>query len=310
MGWERSGSVINGVIVLDKPAGFTSFDAVAVVRGLARERKVGHTGTLDPMATGVLPLLLGRAAKANSLMPETGKAYRAGFRLGERRDTGDCTGQVVGTDGSPVSRAQLEAALEGFRGDIWQEPPMYSAVSVGGKRLYQLARQGITVDREPRPVAIHALQLLSYDPQAREGELMVSCSKGTYIRVLIEDIAQSLGTLGVMTALRRTAACGFTLEDAVTLDSLRELAAQGDLAAALRPVDSLFAACPRVQVSAAQAARFTNGGWLDLARLRLPRPAPEDGPCRVYGPDGAFLGLGRLNGAAARLDFVKLLAGE
>lgn len=185
---------------------------------------------------------------------------------------------------------------------------MYSAVSVGGRRLYQLARQGITVDREPRPVTIHSLRLLAYDPEAREGELQVSCSKGTYIRVLIEDIAHSLGTLGVMTALRRTAACGFTLEDALTLDSLRELAAQGDLAAALRPVDSLFAACPRVQVSGAQAARFTNGGWLDLARLRLPRPAPGDGPCRVYGPDGAFLGLGRLNGAGARLDFVKLLA--
>lgn len=297
---------MNGVIVLDKPAGFTSFDAVAVVRGLCREKKIGHTGTLDPMATGVLPLLLGRAAKACSLLPETGKAYEARFRLGARYDTGDATGRLLEEDKTPVPRAALEEALAGFRGCILQTPPMYSAVSVGGKRLYELARKGIEVERPARPVSIGLLELTDYDPAARQGGLRVECSKGTYIRVLIEDIAKAAGTLGAMTALRRTAACGFTLSQAVTLDALRELAAQGPPERVLRPVSSLFAACPAVAVSPAQAARFCNGGWLDAARLRIQSPRPAPGAlCRVYGPGEAFLGVGRLE--EERLAFVKLL---
>lgn len=295
---------MDGVIVLDKPQGFTSFDAVAVMRGLAKERKIGHTGTLDPMATGVLPLLLGRAAKACDLLPETGKTYEARFRLGERRDTGDTTGQLVAEDSTPVTREALEAVLPRFRGEIMQTPPMYSAVSVNGKRLYQLARKGIEVERPARPVTIHSLELLDYDPAARQGGLRVRCSKGTYIRVLIEDIAEAAGTLGTMSALRRTEACGFTLADAHTLDSLKALAAEGALASVLRPIDGLFASCPEAAVSAAQASRFRNGGWLDLARLR-PAPAGE-GLCRVYGPGREFLGVGQLNPQAGRLDFKKL----
>jgi len=302
---------MNGVIVLDKPAGFTSFDAVAVVRGLAKERKIGHTGTLDPLATGVLPLLLGRAAKACDLLPETGKVYEAWFRLGEQRDTGDVTGNIIGQDSTPVSREALESALGKFRGGIYQTPPMYSAVSVGGKRLYELARKGIEVERKPRPITIYSLELQEYDPASRQGALKVSCSKGTYIRTLIEDIAESAGTLGTMTALRRTGACGFTLADALTLDALRELAGQGGLADALRPTDSLFSSLPAVTVSPAQASRFSNGGWLDIARLRLPEPLPPDGtPARVYGPGQVFLGLGQMHASAGRLDFRKLLAGD
>lgn len=302
---------MNGVIVLDKPAGFTSFDAVAVVRGLAKERKIGHTGTLDPLATGVLPLLLGRAAKACDLLPETGKAYEARFRLGERRDTGDVSGDIIGQDSTPVPREALEAALGKFRGEILQTPPMYSAVSVGGKRLYQLARKGIEVERQPRPVTIYSLELGEYDPASRQGTLTVSCSKGTYIRTLIEDIAEAAGTLGTMTALRRTEACGFTLADAITLESLRELAGQGALLNALRPTDSLFPSHPAVTLSPAQASRFVNGGWLDMARLRLLEPLPPDGtPVRVYGPGQVFLGLGKIDASAGRLDFRKLLAGD
>lgn len=299
---------VNGVIVLDKPAGFTSFDAVAVMRGLSREKKIGHTGTLDPMATGVLPLLLGRAAKACSLLPETGKTYRAGFQLGEQRNTGDCTGEIIRTDETPVSREQLEAVLPDFRGDILQVPPMYSAVSVGGKRLYQLARKGVEIDRPPRPITIFSLELLSYDPATRRGELAVSCSKGTYIRVLIEDIARAAGTAGTMTTLRRTQACGFSLTDATSLDSLRERAAAGTLSAILRRTDSLFQSCPAVHISPAQSARFSNGGWLDLARIRPPRSLPADGTLfRVYAPENIFLGVARLQTEAGRLDFVKLL---
>ena len=214
---------MNGVIILDKPQDFTSFDAVAVMRGLAKERKIGHTGTLDPMATGVLPLLLGRAAKAADLLPDTAKEYRAAFRFGERTDTGDVTGKTVETDSRAVSRNSLDLALDGFRGQISQIPPMYSAVSVHGKRLYELARKGIEVEREARKIYIEKLVLEAYSPENREGVLRVACSKGTYIRTLIEDIAKSVGTCGVMTGLRRVRACGFQETEAHTLWSFGNL---------------------------------------------------------------------------------------
>lgn len=300
---------MNGVIILDKPTDFTSFDAVAVVRGLTREKKIGHTGTLDPMATGVLPLLLGRGAKAADLLPDTHKEYRAGFRLGERRDTGDVTGQLVESDSVPVSREKLEAALESFRGEIDQIPPMYSAVSVGGKRLYQLARQGIEVERKPRKITVSRLELLDYDEEKREGTLLASCSKGTYIRVLIEDIARAAGSCGTMTALRRTAACGFTEGDAVPLEELKSLAEQGELRRVLRPVESLFEEYPAVSVSPAQAARFCNGGALAVERLRMPRIALEpDTRFQIYSGKETFLGLAKVAPDRKELRFLKLFA--
>lgn len=299
---------MNGVIILDKPQDFTSFDAVAVVRGLTHEKKIGHTGTLDPMATGVLPLLLGRAAKAADLLPDTDKEYRAGFRLGQRRDTGDVTGRIVEEDRVPVSREVLEAALERFRGEIDQVPPMYSAVSVGGKRLYELARQGIEVERKSRRVTVSRLELESYDEAAREGVLTASCSKGTYVRVLIEDIARAAGSLGTMTALRRTAACGFLEKDALPLDKLKALAAEGNLRRVLRPVESLFEEYPAVEVSPAQAARFRNGGSLSIDRLRMPRITLTPGLLlRIYG-QGQFLGLTKAVPERGELRFLKLFA--
>lgn len=299
---------MNGIIILDKPSGFTSFDAVAVLRGLSHQKKIGHTGTLDPMATGVLPILLGRAAKALNFLPDTGKEYVASFRLGERRDTGDITGEVVERSPAPVALEALEAALPQFRGEILQVPPMYSAVSVGGKRLYELARKGLEVDRPARPVTISRLELLSYDPQTKEGSLRVGCSKGTYIRALIEDLARAAGSCGAMTALRRTSACGFSQEDAHSLEALKALAAEGRLEEALLPVEGLFALYPAVRVSPAQATRFQNGGGLDLARLR---GVPEGGLCRVKSPQGLFLGLGQVDRARGEMKFVKsFLEGE
>lgn len=302
---------MNGVIILDKPAGFTSFDAVAVMRGLAREKKIGHTGTLDPMATGVLPLLIGRAAKAADLLPDTDKEYMAGFRLGERFDTGDVTGKIIETSPARASEGDLLRALERFRGDIMQTPPMYSAVSVGGQRLYKLARQGIEIEREPRPVHIGRLELVSFDEKEQRGTLAVACSKGTYIRALIEDIARAAGTLGVMTALRRTKACGFTVRAAVTLEDLRALSAEGRLSAVLRPVETLFGDYPTVQVSPAQAARFRNGGGLDMGRLKMPKIAVTEGQrfC-VFGPGGGFLGLAKVRLEKNELGFLKLFAIE
>lgn len=301
---------MDGVIILDKPQGFTSFDAVAVLRGLAKERKVGHTGTLDPMATGVLPLLLGRAAKAADLLPDTDKEYAARFRLGERRDTGDVTGKIVEKKEGLVSREALEQALAGFVGEIWQVPPMYSAVSVNGQRLYQLARQGIEVERPARRVVVSRLELAEYDPAAGEGALRVECSKGTYIRTLIEDVAKAAGSCGTMTALRRVRACGFSEEEALPLDRLKELAGAGELETVLRPVEALFTEYPAVAVSPAQAVRFANGGSLDMARLRLPRIAlPQGQRLRVFGPGQRFLGLAAADPDQGQLKFVKLFQG-
>ena len=297
---------MNGIIVLDKPADFTSFDAVAVMRGLSKERKIGHTGTLDPMATGVLPLLLGRAAKAADLLPDTEKAYRAEFRLGERRDTGDVTGQIVEQNDASVSEEKLRAALEHFQGEIWQTPPMYSAVSVGGKRLYELARKGIEVERAPRKITISELVLERYDESAREGVLQVSCSKGTYIRTLIEDIAKAIGTCGTMTALRRVYACGFSEQDALPLIELRRLASEEKLHTVLRPVESLFGEYPGVTVSPAQETRFCNGGSLSVERLRMPKIALTEGlRFSVYGTDNQFLGLAAMDMQKNELRFVK-----
>lgn len=287
---------MTGVLILDKPADFTSFDAVAVCRRLCHERKIGHTGTLDPMATGVLPLLLGKATRAASLLEDTDKEYEAGFRLGVSTDTEDSTGKVLETNEAPVSRETLESLLPQFRGEIMQVPPMYSAVSKDGKRLYELARKGIEVEREARPVTIFKLELTEYNEISREGKLVVSCSKGTYIRTLIADLAKAAGSLGVMTALRRTKACGFTLADAITLDEAKSLSEAGTLEEKLRPVESLFVHLPAVTVSPAQATRFGNGGQLDLNRIGAFRKKKPQigGVFRVKTEDSIFLGLGKI----------------
>lgn len=288
---------MDGILIIDKPRDFTSFDVVAVMRRLVRQKKIGHTGTLDPMATGVLPLLLGRATRAASLLEETGKEYEAAFRFGLATDTQDSTGKTLAQSDAPVPREKLLAALPAFRGEILQLPPMYSAVQKDGVRLYTLARQGVTVEREPRPVTIDLLELLSYDEISRSGALRVRCSKGTYIRTLCADLGEALGTYGVMTALRRTAACGFTLADAVTLEQARALSEQGALAEKVRPVETLFTTYPAVRVTAAQAARFCNGGALSLARTALKDSEAAGGErFRVQSPGGAFLGLGQTRG--------------
>lgn len=287
---------MTGVLILDKPADFTSFDAVAVCRRLCHERKIGHTGTLDPMATGVLPLLLGKATRAASLLEDTDKEYEAGFRLGMATDTEDSTGKVLETSETPVSREVLENLLPRFRGEIMQVPPMYSAVSKDGKRLYELARKGIKVERDARPVTVFKLELTEYSEESREGKLVVSCSKGTYIRTLIADLAKAAGSLGVMTALRRTRACGFTLADAITLDEAKALSEAGTLEQKLRPVESLFSHLPEVNVSGPQAVRFGNGGQLDLNRIGIFRKnkPPVGQVFRVKTEDGTFLGLGKV----------------
>lgn len=298
---------MNGVLVIDKPCDFTSFDVVAVMRRLSRERKIGHTGTLDPMATGVLPLLLGKATRAASLLEDSDKVYRAEFQLGVETDTQDATGAVLRQSDAPVSREKLLAALPAFRGDILQTPPMYSAVRKDGRRLYELARQGIEIKREPRPVSIYRLELLEYNEPERRGSLLIECSKGTYIRALCADLGQAVGSLGIMASLRRTRACGFSLEQAVSLDEARALAAQNQLESRVLPVESLFEEYPAVSVTAAQSVRFQNGGALALERLRLNSgPFAPNARVRVNSPEGEFLGLGRVDAETRELAVLRL----
>ena len=293
---------MNGVIVMDKPGGFTSFDVVALMRGVCRERKIGHTGTLDPMATGVLPLLLGNATRALPFLQDTDKEYEAGFCLGFAADTQDTTGKTIAESAVRVTRGQVEAVLPRFRGGIWQTPPMYSAVSVNGRRLYDLARQGVEVEREKRPVTVFRLELTEFDEPSQRGRMLVSCSKGTYIRTLCADIGEALGTYGVMSALRRTRASGFTLENAVTPQEAKLLAAQGLLAGRVLPVEALFAALPEVRVSSAQAVRVCNGGALDLCRTSLRgSPSARGGRYRIVSPEGKFLALGEAEDAELRI---------
>ena len=266
----------------------TSFLCVAILRRLLGEKKVGHAGTLDPNATGVLPILVGRGTKLLDHLPCHDKCYTATLRFGAVSDTLDVWGEVEQTGKPLPTLAQIEAALPAFRGDVLQIPPMTSALKKDGVRLYDLARQGIEVEREARPVTIYALDLIDYNE--KEGLLTLSChcSSGTYIRTLCDDLGRALGCGAVMTALRRTMAAGFPLTDCIPLDEAKALAETGALTARLLPLEAALSAYPAVTVSAAQAARFRNGGALGLERLR----AKVDGPIRVYDPDGNCIALG------------------
>ena len=262
---------MNGVVLINKEKDFTSFDVVAVVRRVIGTKKVGHTGTLDPNAEGLLPVLVGSATKAQDVIPCHDKRYTADFKLGIATDTLDIWGEVVEERPALVKTEQIEEALGSFRGMIEQLPPMYSAVSINGKRLYQYAREGKQVERRPRTVNVYELNLISFDEEAQTGRLDIFCSKGTYVRTLIDDIARFLGTVGVMTALVRTEACGYSLADAVTLDELKKLAESGEIEGSrcYRDVESLFEAYPVLTVSDKQAHRFVNGNPLDVSRTAL-----------------------------------------
>lgn len=284
---------MNGVIVINKEQEFTSFDVVAVVRKTLSTKKVGHCGTLDPNATGVLPVLLGNATKAQDIIPNHDKSYKAKFKLGLTSDTLDIWGEITQSNGDDVTKDELMKVLPKFVGEIMQTPPMYSAVQKDGVRLYDLARQGIEVEREARPVTVYELTLDSFDEKTQEGSLTVSCSKGTYIRSLIDDIAKSLGTNAVMTELVRTSACGFTLSDAITLDELKTLAQNGEIGSKVLSTESLFVSYKELKVSDKQAVRFYNGNELDINRTALRDMSFENGEIfRVKDTQNAFLGLG------------------
>lgn len=277
---------MNGILLVDKPTDWTSSDVVAKLRGLLHERRIGHSGTLDPMATGLLVVFVGRATRAVEFAESQEKRYLASLRLGLATDTQDITGNRISCKPREISEAELERTLALFRGDIQQIPPMYSAIKVGGKKLYEIARRGGEVERKPRPVHIRELRLLG-----REGEdwlLDVTCSKGTYIRTLCHDIGQSLGCGGCMSALRRVRAGEFSIENACTLDQVREAADRGEAEKLLLPVDSLFRQDPALSLNARDEKRIRSGGGFPVA--------VQDGQYRAYGSDGAFLALVRVTG--------------
>ena len=284
----------NGIIVIDKQQEWTSMDVCAKLRGIFHEKRIGHAGTLDPMATGVLPVFVGRATRAVEFAGEGEKEYVAGLRLGLVTNTQDTSGEVLEERPVSVTGEALEQVLERFRGEIQQVPPMYSAIKINGKKLYELARKGREVERPPRKVTIHALTL-----ESREGErdftIRVRCSKGTYVRTLCHDIGQALGCGGCMSSLRRTMAAGFTLEDAVTLDEVQQAEDPEKL---LLPVDAYFAGRPVLILKPDLEKKVRNG-----MTVILPQAPGVSGECRVYGESGEFLALGKLTGR--KLETVK-----
>lgn len=277
----------NGILVIDKSAGWTSQDVAAKLRGVFHERRVGHGGTLDPMATGVLPVFIGRATRAAEFLESAEKEYVAGLRLGVVTDTQDTSGTVLETNSACVTRAQLEAALRQFLGPIEQIPPMYSAIKINGQKLYELARRGQEVARRPRSITIHALELL--EGEGADWTVRVRCSKGTYVRTLCHDLGRALGCGGCMSSLRRTRAGSFTLAQAVTMQQVLDFAAGQDPQQLLMPVDAVFAAHPPLIVTLGQAVKLKNGAQVKDWQF-------QPGTYRVYAEDGEFLLLGRVEG--------------
>lgn len=275
----------NGIIIIDKPAGWTSMDVCAKLRGILKTKKIGHAGTLDPMATGVLPVFVGQATRAVSFAEGGEKEYVAGLRLGRTTNTQDTEGETLTQSPVTVGREELEAVLPRFTGEISQIPPMFSAIKINGQKLYDLARQGKEVERKARAVTIFALEVVE---QVSETDyiLRIRCSKGTYVRTLCHDIGQALGCGGCMFSLRRTMAAGFTLDESVTLEQMQE---GGE--ALLRPTDSLFRDRPDYRLKTEKQEERCRNGNPFFIQENLP-----EGEYRIYGREGAFLCLSRLQG--------------
>ncbi len=272
---------MDGIVIVDKPQGWTSQDVVSKLRGVFKTRRIGHGGTLDPLATGVLPVFVGRATRGVEFFEHADKTYEAVLRLGLSTDTEDITGTVLEEKPVKITCEQLLDVLPQFRGDIMQVPPMYSAIKVNGQKLYDLARKGRQVERQSRPVTIHKLECLEFD--GLRAKLLVHCSKGTYIRTLCKDIGAALGCGGCMERLRRVSAGAYTIDKAV---SLQELVAIDAPEGYLMPVDSLFERYGSITLTEKQTLRCRNGNSFSVS---LP-----DGTYRAYSPQGEFLMLAKV----------------
>ena len=275
----------NGIVIIDKPAGWTSMDVCAKLRGILKTKKIGHAGTLDPMATGVLPVFVGQATRAVSFAEGGEKEYVAGLRLGRTTNTQDTEGETLTQSPVTVGREELEAVLPRFTGEISQIPPMFSAIKINGQKLYDLARQGKEVERKARAVTIFTLEVVERVSET-DYILRIRCSKGTYVRTLCHDIGQALGCGGCMFSLRRTMAAGFTLDESVTLKRMQE---GGE--ALLRPTDSLFRDRPDYRLKTEKQEERCRNGNPFFIQENLP-----EGEYRIYGREGEFLCLSRLQG--------------
>ena len=274
---------MNGILLIDKPPLWTSNDVVSKLKGVLKERRIGHSGTLDPLATGLLAVFAGRATRAVSFAESHDKRYTAGLRLGLRTDTQDISGNVISKGQTDVKDEELDRVLSCFVGEIEQTPPMYSAVRVNGKRLYELARKGIEVERKPRKITVYSIERKG----RKSGDIVldIKCSKGTYIRTLCSDIGEMLGCGACMSALRRTEAGMFSVENAYTLDEVIREAEIGDVSSLLLPTETIFSEYERITVSASAEAKVRNGNPVSFS-------AP-DGTYRVCSQQGEFLALGK-----------------
>ncbi|PKO71941.1 MAG: tRNA pseudouridine(55) synthase TruB [Betaproteobacteria bacterium HGW-Betaproteobacteria-14] len=296
---KQSRRKVDGILLLDKAAGMTSNAALQKVRRLFNAAKAGHTGTLDPMATGLLPVCFGEATKFAGELLTADKCYEAHVRLGVRTDTADAEGQVLETRPVAVSRPQVVAAMARFRGDILQVPPMHSALKRDGRPLYEYARKGIELERAPRAVTIHALELLAFSEDRIE--FKVACSKGTYVRTLAQNIGEALGCGAHLSALRRTRIGDLSLDAALTLDALQAMTPEAR-ETLLLPVDALLAVLPRLDLDEDAALRFRHGQAVPAGR----NPVSDDGRLRIYGAGDRFIGLGRA-GADGRVMPLRLI---
>ena len=283
--------LFSGVVAIDKPAGMTSHDVVAKLRRFYGTKQVGHTGTLDPLATGVLPVMVGRAVKASEYLTSDNKHYIAGMLLGITTDTEDITGNVLAKNENLPAREAVEAVLCRFRGEIMQIPPMYSALKVDGQKLCDLARRGVEVERKARPITVYKLALLSCDPTAGRYLLDVECSKGTYIRTLVSDIGAALGCGATMESLRRAKAGCFTLEHCVRPEALESMD-MAERISLLHPVESLFSECEAVSLPPFYARLARNGCEVYLSKLQL--DLPVDTRVRLYRQEDGFFALGQV----------------
>lgn len=283
---------MNGIICVNKPKGWTSFDVVAKVRGMAKTKKVGHAGTLDPMATGVLPLFFGNATKACDVMPNDDKGYIATFKLGITTNTLDITGEIESTTKSSVDKEQLIEVLEKFNGEIEQIPPMFSAIQVNGRRLYDIARAGQVIERKPRKVTIKKLELIDFSKQEQIAKIEVICSKGTYIRSLCSDIGQALSVGATLTELERHIVGNFKLDDCYTLEQLQEFTDKNILAQKSLPVEKVFEQLPKIKLNSVQSTKFKNGVKLDLNRVHHKKILTNH---KVFDNENNFLGLAKLD---------------
>lgn len=296
---------MNGILNVYKPAGMTSHDVVAILRRLTRMKRIGHTGTLDPMATGVLPVCLGKATRIVEFLSSEDKAYRCTMSLGKVSDTQDIWGEVTLTGGQLPTAEALREALMSMVGEIRQIPPMYSAVKVGGRKLYELAREGIEIEREARIRWIRSIEILSLDENQGIVEFNVVCSKGTYIRTLCHDVGLRLGCGAVMSSLERTASGTFTLENAITLEAL-ETMDKAAIKAALHSIDAPFRHLPSIQVDERVGRLLMNGVKTDLTRLTQSLDRTDSDQFRIY-QGSVFIGLGTLKGPDGKPALEKLL---